>query len=301
MAVPKFEKLMKPTLEILSDGEVHNIKDVENTLIEKFNLTEEDLSELLASGGAKTRFKSNANWARTYMKQAGLLVSPEPGNYQITETGKEALLDNPPEINIKYLNRFPAFIDFKNRKRKKNSTNDKTYSEESNPEDVADEAISQINNSLAEDLLDEIMKIDHTRFEQMAVDLLVKMGYGRPDDSYATVASGDGGIDGILYEDKLGFSKILIQAKHWERDRVVGRPELQQFKGAITGKTDKGVFITTGKFSNEAREYAKESHIILIDGERLAEIMIEYNFCVSPRKTYEIKTLDTDLLSDYQS
>lgn len=301
MAVPQFEKLMKPTLEILSDGRAYTRKELEEALAKRFNLTEEDLSEMLNSG-TSTRFKSNANWARSYMKQAGLMFYPERGKYQITDAGIAELQKNPPMINIEYLSNFPDFIDFKNRRGEtKKSTKDKISTEDSNPEDVADEAISQINDSLAEDLLTEIMKIDHYRFEQMAVDLLVKMGYGRPDDSFATAASGDGGVDGILNEDKLGFSKIFVQAKHWERDRVVGRPELQQFKGAITGKTDKGVFITTGRFSNDAKEYAKESQIILIDGDRLADIMIEHNFYVSPRKIYKIKTLDTDLLNNYQN
>lgn len=301
MAVPQFESLMKPTLEILSDGNIHTRRDVEDALVKRFNLTEEDLNEVLNSG-TNTRFKSNANWARSYMKQAGLIFYPERGKYQITDAGKTVLQENPSEINIEYLDKFPEFVDFKNRRREtKKVQKENIFVDDNNPEDIADEAISRINDSLAEDLLTEIMKIDHYRFEQMTVDLLVKMGYGRPDDSYATVSSGDGGVDGILNEDKLGFSKIFVQAKHWERDRVVGRPELQQFKGAITGKTDKGVFVTTGRFSNEAKEYAEESQIILIDGDRLADIMIEYNFCVSSRKTYEIKALDTDLLNDYQN
>lgn len=291
---------MKPTLEILSDGVIRTTTDVNSALAQRFNLTEEDLAEILNSRKT-TRFKSNAGWARTYLSQAGLILSPERGKYQITEAGKTVLRENPTEINIKYLEDFPSFVDFQNRSNaiSKESGGNPSL-EDGNPEDVVDEVISQINNSLADDLLAEIMKMDHFRFEQMVVDMLVRMGYGRPESSYATVASGDGGVDGILNEDKLGFSKIFVQAKHWERDKVVGRPELQQFKGAITGKTDKGVFVTTGHFSNEAKVYAKESQIVLIDGDRLAEIMIEYNFCVSSRKTYEIKTLDIDLLSDYQ-
>lgn len=301
MAVPQFETLMKPTLEILSDGKIYPRKELESKLAQIFNLTEKDLAETLKTNNC-TRFESNANWARTYMKQAGLITYPERGKYQITELGKQELQKNPEIINKKYLYNFPNFVEFQNRRSdsKKQSPSPQSL-DDSNPEEVADEAISQINDSLAEDLLTEIMKIDHYRFEQMVVDLLIKMGYGRPDDSYATVSSGDGGVDGILNEDKLGFSKIFVQAKHWERNMVVGRPELQRFKGAITGKTDKGVFITTGHFSSEAKEYAKESQIILIDGDRLADIMIEYNFCISPRKTYEIKALDTDLLNDYQN
>ena len=301
MAVPQFEMLMKPTLEILSDGKIYPRKELESKLAKRFNLTDNDLSETLKTN-SYTRFESNANWARTYMKQAGLISYPERGRYQITELGRQELGKNPEVINKKYLYNFPDFVEFQNRRNKNKKQSPVPQSlDNSNPEEVADEAISQINDSLAEDLLTEIMKINDCRFEQMVVDLLVRMGYGRPDDSYATIPSRDGGIDGILNEDKLGFSKIFVQAKHWGRDKVVGRPDLQRFKGAITGKTDKGVFVTTGRFSNDAEEYAKESQIILIDGDRLADIMIEYNFCVSPRKTYEIKALDTDLLNDYQN
>ena len=169
------------------------------------------------------------------------------------------------------------------------------------PDDQLEDAYKQINASLASDLLNEVLKISPYTFEKLVVDLLSKMGYGTVAyGSHATVASGDDGIDGVIMEDKLGFSLIYMQAKEWAPDRVVGQPDIQSFVGAIAGKHGDGLFVTTAKFSQKAKDYANTHHIILIDGERLANLMIEYNFCVSTRKTFEIKAIDTDALAEYQ-
>ena len=169
------------------------------------------------------------------------------------------------------------------------------------PDDQLEDAYKQINASLASDLLSEVLKISPYTFEKLVVDLLSKMGYGTVAyGSHATVASGDDGIDGVIMEDKLGFSLIYMQAKEWAPDRVVGQPDIQSFVGAIAGKHGDGLFVTTAKFSQKAKDYANTHHIILIDGERLAKLMIEYNFCVSTRKTFEIKAIDTDALAEYQ-
>lgn len=169
------------------------------------------------------------------------------------------------------------------------------------PDDQLEDAYKQINASLASDLLSEIMKITPYTFEKLVVDLLSKMGYGTVAfGSHATTASGDDGIDGVIMEDKLGFSLIYMQAEQWAQDRVVGQPEIQSFVGAIAGKHGDGLFVTTAKFSQKAKDYAQTHHIILIDGERLANLMIESNFCVSVRKTFEIKDIDTDVLNEYQ-
>lgn len=158
----------------------------------------------------------------------------------------------------------------------------------------------KINESLADDLLNEVMKITPYAFEKFVVDLLSKMGYGTIEyGSHATAASGDDGIDGIIMEDKLGFSLIYMQAKKWARDSVVGQPEIQNFVGAIAGKHGDGLFVTTARFSQKAKDYADQHHIILIDGEKLARLMIESNFCVSVKKTFEVKEIDTDAMSDY--
>lgn len=169
------------------------------------------------------------------------------------------------------------------------------------PDDQLENAYKQINTTLASDLLSEILLISPYKFEKFVIDLLSKMGYGTVAyGSHATAASGDDGIDGVIMEDKLGFSLIYMQAKEWAPDRVVGQPEIQNFVGAIAGKHGDGLFVTTATFSKKAKDYANTHHIILIDGEKLANLMIEHNFCVSTRKTFEIKEMDTDALNEYQ-
>lgn len=165
------------------------------------------------------------------------------------------------------------------------------------PDDKLSAAYADINSTLASDLLDEVMKVSPYAFEKMVVDLLIQMGYSVPEyGSHTTVASGDDGIDGVIMEDKLGFSLIYMQAKLWARDSTVGQPALQSFVGAIAGKKGDGLFVTTAKFSQKAQDYAEKHHIILIDGDRLAKLMIENNFYVSVKKRIEIKALDTDKL-----
>ena len=212
--------------------------------------------------------------------------------------------EDPDKIDSKYLERFPSFVDFVS----VTGQTDEHHTEpefhrtkDLTPDDQFEEAYRQINANLASDLLSEVLKITPHTFEKLVVDLLSKMGYGTVEyGSHATVASGDDGIDGIIMEDKLGFSLIYMQAKKWDVDQVVGQPAIQSFVGAIAGKHGDGLFVTTARFSQKAREYANVHHIILIDGQKLANLMIEYNFCVSTRKTFEIKTIDTDALAEYQ-
>ena len=303
MAVPKYDELMKPLLEVVKNGEVYSIKDVANKLAEQLNLSSDDLSEMLPSG-RQTVFRNRVGWAKTYLKKAGLLENSVRAAIVITEAGKQVVEENPDKIDSKYLERFPSFVDFTSVNESTN--NDSSVSVNSNvldltPDDQLENAYEQINASLASDLLSEVLKITPYTFEKLVVDLLSKMGYGTVAyGSHVTVASGDDGIDGVIMEDKLGFSLIYIQAKEWALDRVVGQPEIQSFVGAIAGKHGDGLFVTTAKFSQKAKDYANLHHIILIDGQRLANLMIEYNFCVSTRKTFEIKAMDIDALAEYQ-
>lgn len=222
----------------------------------------------------------------------------------ITDAGKKVVADNPDKIDSKYLEQFPSFVDFTSAPETQDSgVTPPAVPQLTNftPDDQLEEAYKQINASLASDLLSEVLKINSYTFEKLVVDLLSKMGYGTVAyGSHATVASGDEGIDGVIMEDKLGFSLIYVQAKEWALDKVVSRPDIQSFVGAIAGKHGDGLFVTTARFSQQARDYAETHHIILIDGERLANLMIEYNFCVSTRKTFEIKAIDTDALAEYQ-
>lgn len=303
MAVPKYDELMKPLLIAVSDGETYKMKDVTALLAEQLNLSSDDLAEMLPSG-RQTVFKNRVGWAKTYLKKAGLLDSPARATIVITNAGKQVVADNPEKIDSKYLEQFPSFVDFASAPEPLDDSNpasEVSKPSDLTPDDQLEDAYKEINDSLASDLLSEVLKIPPYTFEKFVVDLLLKMGYGKADfGSHATVASGDDGIDGIIMEDKLGFSLIYMQAKEWAVDKVVSQPDIQSFVGAIAGKKDDGLFVTTARFSQKAKNYAHTHHIILIDGERLANLMIEYNFCVSTRKTFEIKALDTDALAEYQ-
>lgn len=303
MAVPKYDELMKPLLIAVSYGETYKMKDVTALLAEQLNLSSDDLAEMLPSG-RQTVFKNRVGWAKTYLKKAGLLDSPARATIVITNAGKQVVADNPEKIDSKYLERFPSFVDFASAPEPLDDSNPASEvpkPSDLTPDDQLEDAYKEINDSLASDLLSEVLKIPPYTFEKFVVDLLLKMGYGKADfGSHATVASGDDGIDGIIMEDKLGFSLIYMQAKEWAVDKVVSQPDIQSFVGAIAGKKGDGLFVTTARFSQKAKNYAHTHHIILIDGERLANLMIEYNFCVSTRKTFEIKALDTDALAEYQ-
>ncbi|MEL7607570.1 MAG: restriction endonuclease [Sedimentibacter saalensis] len=299
MEVPKYYEMHKPFLEFLKDGKVHSLKDLKVKMITYFNLDSAALAELLPSG-RQTVFANRIGWARTYLKKAGLIDSPTRAMFVITQQGLNTLQDNPVIINNDYLMRFESFREFQNVYDDTNSSIALTNSTNETPDDTFEESFKRINESLADDLLSEVIKLSPTAFEQMVIDLLSKMGYGAFENAGRTTAvTGDEGIDGIIMEDKLGFNLIYIQAKKWDLNSTVGRPDVQSFVGAISGKGGKGLFITTAKFSKQSIEYAKNQHIILIDGEKMAKLMIEYNFGVSVKKTFEIKAIDTDIFNDY--
>lgn len=299
MAIPKYDELMKPMLEAISDGGRYTMKSLERILADREKLTDAELKELLPSG-RQTVFKNRIGWAKTYLKKAGLLYSPARATVEITDAGRQVLKENPDKINSKYLDRFPGFHDFVTVSDEVEPSVQDTESRDMTPDDMLEESYKKITDSLADELLEEVMKIKPYTFEKLVVDLLSHMGYGALEyGSHATVASGDDGIDGIIMEDKLGFNLIYMQAKEWALDRVVGQPEIQNFVGAIAGKHGDGLFVTTARFSQKAVDYTAQHHIILIDGKKLARLMIEYNFCVSVKKSFEIKSIDTDALNDY--
>lgn len=301
MAVPKYHEFHKPILMFLNDGNTHSLKEVKTYLADIYRLSEQELAQRVPSG-KQNLFSNRVGWAITYLKKAGLLTSPSRTLFVITEEGKRVIVSSPPIIDVEYLKKYDSFREFQSRSSapKKKSLEEKKQSEET-PDDMLDDAFKQINNNLAEEVLSEVMKLSPAVFEQMVLDLLSKMGYGTfENSSTATVISGDEGIDGVIMEDKLGFGLIYVQAKRWNEDRCVGRPEIQAFVGAIAGKGRKGLMVTTSKFTKQAVEYAKTQHIILMDGKKLADFMIENNFGVSTKKTYEIKAIDSDLFNDYQ-
>jgi restriction system protein len=305
MSIPDFQSIMLPLLQYAGDGKEHSLRDAITFLADVFNLSDEERKELLSSG-QQAVFDNRVGWARTHLKKAGLLESPKRGFFQITDRGKEILKQNHPEINVKFLNQFPEFIEFRTTKK----DNDKSESEliedleisETTPQESIEFGYQKIRKELELELLNRVKGCSPDFFERLVVDLLVKMGYGgsRRDAGRAIGKAGDGGIDGIIKEDKLGLDIVYIQAKRWD-NTVVGRPEIQKFVGALHGqRARKGVFITTSKFSQDAREYVSiiDSKIVLIDGQELAQLMIDNHVGVSTVSIYEIKKIDSDYFTD---
>ncbi len=299
MPIPKYNQMYKLFLEAIKDGSTYTIKQVKDIIAKKLSITDAERLELLPSG-LQSVFDNRIGWTRTYLKKAELIDSPARATFVITDRGKRVIAENPTIIDDKYLMQFNSFKNFI-----KPSSNAQTLVEaetsSDSPADAFEKSFVQINAQLADEILSEIIKLSPTAFEQMAIDLLYKMGYGAFENAGTTTTkSGDEGIDGIIREDKLGFNLIYIQAKKWNLSSTVGRPEVQKFVGATSGKGGKGLFITTAKFTKEAIDYAKNQHIVLIDGEKLAKLMIEHDFGVTPKKVFEIKTIDTDMFNEYE-
>lgn len=300
MGIPDYQTLMLPLLRFASDGEEHSLRQAIDSLGTEFELTDEELKEMLPSGQSAT-FGNRVGWARTYLKKAGLLKSTRRGYICATDRGLEVLKSPPERIDNEFLERFPEFVEFR---RPKNHTPVSTKQVESpaaTPEETLEAANSELREGLIVELLQSIGDCSPTFFERLVIDLLVSMGYGgsRKEAGQAVGRSGDGGIDGIIKEDRLGLDIIYVQAKRWEA--VVGRPEIQKFAGALQGqRARKGIFITTSGFSKEAIQYASsiDSKLILMDGEQLANFMIDHNVGVSKVATYEIKRLDSDYFSE---
>ena len=302
MAIPDFQTLMLPFLKAVEDGKEHLFKDVVEKLSIEFKLTQDELAEMLPSRRAPT-FYNRVAWAKFYLKKAGLIAQIKRSYLSLTELGKKALNSKPTQINIKYLEQFPEYLSFKENMSADSQTETKSVELESTstPEEILENAYSKLNASLVIEILENIMQCSPAFFERLVVELLLSMGYGgtRADAGRAIGQSGDGGIDGIIDEDKLGLDSIYIQAKRWEG--AVGRPEIQKFVGALQGqRAHKGVFITTSDFTKEAQEYVKNisNKVVLMNGFALAKLMIENNVGVSIAATYEVKKIDSDYFVD---
>ena len=297
MAIPSFQEITLPLLGIAADGEVHSLAEARKTLAAHFRLTEAEEAELLPSG-RQGRFANRVAWAKVYLERAGVLASPGRGQFQITPRGREILANPPGIIDIRYLERFPDFRDFRSRARAQTAVPGESI-EPDTPEETLETAYQSIRARLASELLERVKAASPRFFEQMVVELLLRMGYGRAGGGEAIGKSGDEGIDGVIAEDRLGLKMVYLQAKRWEG--TVGRPEIQKFVGALHGKrARKGVFITTGTFSAEATSYVKtiDPRIALIDGAQLAQLMIDFNVGVTPSQAYEVKKIDSDYFED---
>lgn len=311
MAIPDFQKIMLPLLKYARDEKEHSLRETIEALADEFKLSDEERKELLPSG-QQAIFDNRVGWAKTYLTKAGLLEAPKRGFLKITERGSKILHQAPLLINIQFLEQFPEYVKFKNAKKLASSSNSVVNEVEdladnlsilnNTPQESIERGYHQIRQELEIEILNRVKSCSPDFFERLVVDLLVTMGYGgsRRDAGKAIGKSNDGGIDGIIKEDKLGLDIVYIQAKKWDTT-VVGRPEIQKFVGALHGqRARKGVFITTSRFSQDAKDYVSliDSKIVLIDGQELAQLMIDNNVGVSTLSIYEIKKIDSDYFTD---
>jgi len=307
MAVPDYQSLMLPLLQFTKKkGDETSTGEATEVLAVELGLTDEDLKEMLPSGISST-FVNRVGWAATYMKKAGLLEATRRGYFRITSRGQDLLQKQPKTINVKLLREYPEFIEFQQLKGTRSGgkeipSGSAPESSTATPSEALEAAYENLRDELASELLLRLKKSSPPFFERAVVELLVKMGYGgsRSDAGKAVGKSGDGGIDGIIKEDKLGLDVVYIQAKRWDSNPV-GRPDVMQFAGALQAqKASKGIFITTSRFTDDARNYVSQigSKIVLIDGEQLTSLMIENDVGVSTVSQYPVKKIDADYFDE---
>ena len=290
---------MLPFLSLLKDGEEHTLREITETLSNQFQLTEAERHELLPSGNQEI-MRNRVGWARTYLKKALLLDAPRRGVFVITERGQQVLAEQLEKINVAYLKRFEEFCEFQNLSSQSTEVQTIVADPEitQTPTENIETSFNTLNNELANDLLILIKQQTPQFFEHLVVKLMQAMGYGgwSNESGQATQYTADGGVDGIINEDPLGLETIYLQAKRYA-DNVIGRPDIQAFVGALEMKRSrKGVFITTSRFSKDATDYVSliEKKVVLIDGKKLASLMIKHNLGVTVKETYQVKTIDTD-------
>jgi restriction system protein len=300
LAVPDFQSCMLPLLELASNGVEHTLEEARASLAQRFGLDEAEVAELLPSG-RQPRFANRVAWAKVYLQQAGLLSSRRRAHFEITARGQQLLAERTDRVDMSILERFEEFREFRSRARRSDDEKDSASTAlgggEETPEEALERAHQGLRAQLAQELLEQVKSSSARFFEMLVVELLLKMGYGRSraDAGKAIGRAGDEGIDGVISEDRLGLDVVYIQAKRWEG--TVGRPELQKFVGALHGKrARKGVFITSGTFSTEAVDYVSriDPRVVLIDGQQLAELMIDLDLGVTVKATYQVKRVDSD-------
>jgi restriction system protein len=301
VTIPDYQTAMFPLLQAAADGRAHRLTDFTEALADHFHLTTEEVTARPASGGALV-FSNRLQWAKTYLTQAGLLEPVSRGVFRITEAGQQVLAEPPAKIDVKFLDRYPTFRDFMERSGRAGKASgtapvNTPIASNETPQDTMERAWTLLRGQVATELLDTVRRCTPAFFEQLVVDLLVAMGYGgsRADAGQSIGKTGDDGLDGIIKEDKLGLDAVYIQAKRWKES--VGRPVVQAFAGSLEGvRARKGVFITTSTFTSDARAYVDriEKRIVLIDGEMLAELMVEHAIGVDIARTYTVPRIDLD-------
>jgi restriction system protein len=313
MAIPKYDEIMLPLLNVLSDGQSHTKRELTEKMADHFHLTPEERGQMLPSTRA-TYIKHRTGWAAFGLRKAGLATNPVEGTLQITDEGRKFLATNPSgRLTRAVLMQFEPFRQFVAEMKERNTAaakkagallqpaSDSTSDEHTTPEERIESAFVELRETLITDLRTKLASVDPFRFEQIVLDLLVKMGYGgsKKEAAAVTQKTGDEGIDGVINEDRLGLDVIYIQAKRWKHN--VGRPEIQSFVGALAGKkANKGIFITTSSFHDNATDYAAGLHnkVILVDGRRLAELMIEHGIGVAEEHAYSVKKIDSDYFDE---
>lgn len=305
--IPDFQTCMRPVLALLSDGRVRRVKEVREAMAEHFQLTDDERAEMLPSGRQST-MHNRVGWALTYLAQAGLTMRPSRGLVTITDVGRQALLGNPERIDMKVLEQYPAYIEFRDRTRTDSPSATPEPAPVTQPRQPEDHPAQTPNDLLAlaertnrraieAEVLHAALDLSPTGFEELVVRLLAAMGYGKLGSVERTSATGDAGVDGIISQDPLGLDRIYVQAKRYAEDRPVDRPRIHEFAGALLGKQgDRGVFITTSRFTEGARVEAERinARIELIDGVRLSELLVQYGVGVQPEQTAVLYRLDED-------
>ena len=296
MEIPSFEDFMMPLLKLSSDKKDHTLQEAYSILAKQLNLTSQQMQEMLPSGTQLT-YQNRIGWAKSHLIKAGLLSSENRGHFIITDLGEKELALKKESLDYHYLLKYPGLNEWYKKSNSKNNANNKEELQLKTPIELVENGIEELNRDLAQELLKQIMSCSPSFFERLVIELLVKMGYGGSRKEAGSVIGkvGDGGIDGIIKEDKLGLDTIYIQAKRW--DGSVSRPEIQKFVGALQGnRAKKGIFITTSRYSKDASEYVNniDNKVILIDGEMLARLMIEHDVGVNEINVYKIRRIDND-------
>ena len=301
MAIPNYQEIMLPLIRYASDEQEHHVAEAYDYVAQFFNVSDSERQDILPSGQDKT-FSNRVRWSLFYLKKARLLESPRRSYFKITEAGLNALNKQPATIDVQFLKQYPEFVEFfKGKPKDKSKTIQGADAVVQTPDEQLEDAYQESLRSLNQELLTTVKACSPEFFEKLVVELLLRMGYGgsRKDAGEAVGKSGDGGIDGIIKEDPLGLGVLYLQAKRWEAS--VGSPEIQKFVGALHGKKAKrGVFITTSKFTSEALNYVKkiDDNVVLIDGETLAQLMIDHNVGVSKVAEYYVKKIDSDYFTE---
>ena len=305
MAIPDYQTLMRPILECLADGEEHVLRELIDTLSNQFQLTDEERMLRIPSN-QQTYISNRVSWARSHMRAAGLIENPRRGIARLTELGRQQLSLAPQRITASYLRQFPSYLEFigAGSSVTEGVTEDSIraiIATDQTPQELIDKAYLTLKQAMIEELLEKLKACSPQFFEQVVVQLLLAMGYGGSSGrGFTTRYRSDSGVDGVIEQDKLGLEKIVVQAKRWEA--TVGRPAVQGFVGSMFSyAADKGVIISTSNFSRDAIDFATNltgKKLVLIDGQRLTELMIDHNLGVSVKKTYELKEVSNDFFEE---